>query len=319
MMPSAETLLALAAVGPSFSPAAAHDWMPSPAVLATLRGTQPWTPGRMAPVPFPGAAPHSTMPAMPMPRTFAGPGFLQPLLSEGAALRKVDDGIFSALPSDDEGAPYDTKAALYDHMVGSSLYTRIAWGNKPSDYTAFAQRAHDSNPSGPLLDVGCGSLNFTAEVYANSERPVVLVDRSVNMLRRARQRMIEQSGAVPKNVVFLQADVYDLPFDPGSFDTVAAHGLIHLFDEAPPVADALQRCVAPGGGLYVTSLVHADRAVGDTYLDLANRAGEVGRPKTPAQVKAAIESATGVAADQRLVGNMAFMLTTVGAKDDDAG
>lgn len=57
---------------------------------------------------------------------------------------------------DHAGATYDRRAALYDRLVRSPTYNRVAWNTRPVDYTAFATRAFASG-SGPLLEVAAGT------------------------------------------------------------------------------------------------------------------------------------------------------------------
>lgn len=83
------------------------------------------------------------------------------------------------------GAPYDRRAAVYDHLVRSRLYNRVAWATTPDNYTRFAAEAFASAP-GPLLEVAAGSAAATAFLHARSQRPAVLVDLSRAMLEPCR-------------------------------------------------------------------------------------------------------------------------------------
>lgn len=177
------------------------------------------------------------------------------------------------LPSGDEGAPYDRRAAAYDRLVASPLYNRLLWRASPRTYAAFAAEALRAG-DGPLLDVACGSGVFTAAAYRHAERPLVLADRSLAMLGRARRRI----GPAAPAVSLVQADLFDLPFAVGAFETVACHGALHVFDDLPEALRALRAQLVPGGTLYVTSLV-AETPVAARYLALLHRAGEVATPR----------------------------------------
>jgi SAM-dependent methyltransferase len=109
-------------------------------------------------------------------------------VAAGRILRSAGGPVLSALSVGEEGAAYDRRAALYDHLVASRLYNRLLWGASPAAYAGFAARALGSG-DGRLLDVACGSLVFTADAYRHSARPVVLVDRSSAMLQRAARRL----------------------------------------------------------------------------------------------------------------------------------
>lgn len=223
------------------------------------------------------------------------------LLQPGRELRSTGDELLCALGPDDRGSPYNRRqAAMYDRVVGSGLHNRLLWGVSPKSYGTFAQAALVAG-QGPLLDVGCGSAVFTAAAYRTTERPLVLVDRSLGMLARAAQRLLGRA-----EVVFVQADLFDLPFLPGQFTTVACHGLLHLFDDVDQVLLALRAQVAPGGSLYVTSLV-AETVIGSRGLGLLHRAGEAAVPRRQADLVIAAHATLGDAIQIRREGSMLFL------------
>lgn len=180
----------------------------------------------------------------------------------------------SGLP---DGGAYDGRAAAYDRLVGSRLYNRLAWGTDPLDYEAFARRAVTS-ASGPLLDVAAGTATATAGAYRITNRSIVLTDRSIDMLRVAAER-IAGDGELRPGIRFVQADAFHLPFEPGGFDTVLCLGFLHLVDDPTDFVTGLRAQLASGGRAFVSSLVAGNR-VGDRYLRLLHRLGEVAAPRT---------------------------------------
>ncbi len=226
------------------------------------------------------------------------------LLAAGRVLRPAADGVLSALPAGDEGAPYDRKAAIYDRVVGAQPYNRVAWGASPAAYRAFASEAVAS-ASGPMLDAGCGSAVFTAGAYRRAARPLVLVDRSIGMLARARGRL----GEAP--ATFVQADLNDLPFAPGRFPTVGCFGTLHVLEDPWPALAALWSQVAPGGRLFASMLV-SDRPLGATYLRALHRAGEVGPPRSLAELAVAAREVVGDSVAVARTGSMAWLRATRG-------
>lgn len=182
-----------------------------------------------------------------------------------------------AQPGLDPGARYDGRAAGYDWLIGRELYNRLAWSTSPREYAAFAERAVDS-AAGPLLDVAAGTALATAAAYADSSRPVVVTDRSRDMLARAARR-IAVDGHVRPGIRFVQADAFDLPFQPGGFATVVCLGFLHLVDDPAVFLDRLRTQLRPGGRLFCSSLVAATPR-GTRYLNLLHRAGEVAAPRT---------------------------------------
>ncbi len=192
-------------------------------------------------------------------------------------LLEVSEGIFSVLDESRQQSGYDGHVLAYDAIAGNRFFNRVFWGNWPSNYTKFCQESLSRSPNKPVLDVGCGSLVFTAVAYANSNRqPVVLLDRSLGMLKRARERLEQIRGSVSDNIVFLQGDVFDLPFKDSAFGTVISHGLLHMHDSKTGILSELERVKADDGTISVTSLVN-DKGLGRRYLQKLERAGQTGK------------------------------------------
>lgn len=181
----------------------------------------------------------------------------------------------------DAGARYDGREAFFDRLVASRLYNRVAWSTSPDDYERFARKAVDS-AHGPLLDVAAGTAAATAAAYRASTRPVVVTDRSRDMLARAAQRLAAD-GQVRPGIRLVQADAFDLPFTPGSFDTVLCLGFLHMVEDVSSLLDQLRGQLRPGGRLFCSSLV-AETPVGRRYLTMLHRAGEVATPRTGDQL-----------------------------------
>lgn len=235
---------------------------------------------------------------------------LDDLVPSETNLREVRPDIVSALPPDAEGAPYDSRAAAYDRVVGSALYNRLLWGASTERYRTFARRSVAAG-DGPLLDAGAGSAVFTAEVYAEADRPLLLVDRSLGMLEAARDRIAQQAGgAVPSSVTLLQADANDLPLRNGVIETVLSMGMLHLFDDVAGHVAELGRVLTPGGALFAMSLV-AEQWPGRAYLRLLHRAGEVAPPRTFDEMQEGVASGLGAAVDGEREGCMGFLTASV--------
>jgi len=224
---------------------------------------------------------------------------LDSLLARGRKLHPVYPGIMSALSSDDEGAPYDRRAAAYDRLVGSRAYNRVVWAASVADYEGFADEAVAAG-DGPLLDAGCGTLAFTAAAYREASRPLVLVDRSLGMLARAAERLV---GA-PASLV--QADVLDLPFAPKRFPTVACNAMLHVLEDPWAALAALRDQLAPGGRLFASMLV-SDRSIGRAFLAGLHRAGEVGPPRSADDLARAAHELFGQSAEVQRTGSMAWL------------
>ena len=237
---------------------------------------------------------------------------LKEVVAGGRTLRPSGEGIYSVLPGEAGAHDYDRRAAIYDAVVGMRIYNRVMWGAARRDYEAFARRALAPGGGGLVLDAPCGSLLFSAAAYAESGRRVVALDQSLGMLRRARARLSESAGAVPEGVVFLQADLDDLPFRAGSFDTVLCMNVLHLYrGDAGALVANLGRLLKDGGRLCLTSLVRGGRPVGDGYLRLLHRAGEFVRPRSEGELRGLLEKSLGQKVDCETKGNMAYATAVV--------
>jgi SAM-dependent methyltransferase len=231
---------------------------------------------------------------------------LQEVLLEGCIIRQVEDDIYSALPEAPHKHLYDRRAAAYDSVVSTWLYNRLMWGTAPLDYIAFAREAVISHPAGRMLDAGCGSLLFTAEVYLASDRQVIAFDQSLRMLRRARARLRDLAGSVPERILLLQADLSDLVFRPRRFQTILCMNVLHQFAGAAELIPKLRALLADGGQLYLTSLVSNGRYIGDRWLSTLYKTGEFVCPRSAVELKQLLHDSLDEGVSYRMKGNMAF-------------
>ena len=229
-----------------------------------------------------------------------GAAGLAPLIASGRSLRETTTGLPSALSEDEQAAHYDRRAAMYDRLIGSTLYNRIIWGASPRDYAAFAAEALASD-DGPVLEVGCGTAVFTHSVYGDAAREVVLVDRSLAMLERARPRL-EGTGAT-----LLQAELLDLPFTPGHFGTVCCFAVLHVLDDPWTALSAIREQLAPDGRLFCSMLVRDRGGISRPYMAGLRRRGELGEPRTEAELATAARELFGSSAEVERTGSMAWL------------
>jgi SAM-dependent methyltransferase len=227
---------------------------------------------------------------------------LKDVLSEGRVIRLVDDDIYSVLPDTPHDHLYDRRALAYDAVVSTWLYNRIMWGTSPADYITFAREAVFSHPEGRILDAGCGSLLFTAKLYLASDREIVAFDQSLKMLRRARARLIRLSGSMPARILLLQADVSDLVFQRGTFQTILCLNVLHQFAAVSELIPKLKDLLTPDGKLYLSSLVSTGRYIGDRWLAILYKTGEFVRPRSGGELNQLL----GKGLSYRIKGNMAF-------------
>jgi len=100
-------------------------------------------------------------------------------------------------------------------------------------------------PCRRALDVGCGRGLLTRELAAVSDQ-VVGIDPDPASLARAR-------AAGDARLRFIEGDVMTWPFDPASFDLVAAVASLHHLPLIPALT-RFRELLAPGGVLAVIGL-----------------------------------------------------------------
>lgn len=93
-----------------------------------------------------------------------------------------------------------------------------------------------------ILDVGCGAGRFS-EIALSAGARVVSLDYSTAI--DACKENLGQS----RNLFLVQADIYQLPFTPNSFDFVYCLGVLQHTPDVGTAFDALPKMVRPGGRL----------------------------------------------------------------------
>lgn len=115
------------------------------------------------------------------------------LKTDPAKFKILEDHLFTNLENTRGGA-YDNKAKMYEKLVSSVTYNKMMWGTSPSDYISFSQKAVNES-RGTTLDIGCGGLVQTATLYAKSDTNTILLDSSIEMLKRTSQ-FCSNTGAI---------------------------------------------------------------------------------------------------------------------------
>lgn len=98
-------------------------------------------------------------------------------------------------------------------------------------------------PEAVVLDVGCGPGTITVDIARRVER-VVGIDLGESVLAEA-ARLAADQGV--ENVVFEVQDVYELPYEDGTFGVVHAHQTLqHVADPVRALRE-MRRVCEPGG------------------------------------------------------------------------
>jgi len=108
------------------------------------------------------------------------PHIVSEIISEDVRLNLVEPDIYSGASPDS----YDSIGAstIYDVVACNRFYNWLMCGYSVKDYATLCENSLASSSEGWVLDLACGSLAFTAEIYANfSNWPVVFFKNFLGM------------------------------------------------------------------------------------------------------------------------------------------
>ncbi len=229
-------------------------------------------------------------------------------------IQQLEDGIYTTFDEKERVSDYDDKVKGYDALIGNTIYNKLIWGNSVKTYHQFCMDALESANGGLVLDAGCGSLVFTHKAYAQAtNKYIILLDRSLGMLRASKRRLEDAYGEMPKHIILVQGDVFDLPFKDGLFDVVISQGMIHIFKEQKAFLEELERVKKDNKKLYFTSLV-ANNAFGRFYMKLLKNAKEVATIHSSESLEKELNTMPHKY-NIYTIGNMAYMQSNKGLQD----
>jgi SAM-dependent methyltransferase len=200
---------------------------------------------------------------------------LSKIISEDVNLNLVEPDIYSVYSIGDSPGAYDSigASAIYDMVACNRFYNWLMWGYSIKDYAILCEDSLASSHEGWVLDLACGSLAFTAKVYARcSNRPVVFLDQSLKLLRKGKFRLEQLKGNIPENMFFLHADALQLPFKANIFHTVISLNLLHCIDDVKTALKEIKRVLIDGGNSAITTLVQSSRW-SNRYLNMLAGSG----------------------------------------------
>lgn len=141
---------------------------------------------------------------------------------------------------------YDRISQTYDEHRGWT-------GEVPGRLLDLATQAlPETDKSAAVLELGCGTGNVTRWLAERWGGPVVALDRSMGMLRRAQ-------GKVASRVCLLRGDVARLPLRSASHAGAVGSFFLHHLDAAQRTGlfAELRRVLRPGGGIAFLTVSHA--------------------------------------------------------------
>lgn len=104
-----------------------------------------------------------------------------------------------------------------------------------------------SAPIQALLDIGTGTGRML-ELFAPLAVRAVGVDASAEMLAVARANL---EKAAVRNAVVRQGDLFALPVEPGAYDLIIIHQVLHYLDDGARALREVARALRPGGRLVI--------------------------------------------------------------------
>lgn len=119
--------------------------------------------------------------------------------------------------------------------------------------SAIGQSLADQ-PLGRLVDIGTGTGRMI-ELFGRDAQQAIGIDRSSEMLRLARVKL-EAAGIASS---LRQGDMYALPLEDGTADTVIIHQVLHYAHSPAEAIGEAARVLAPGGRLLVVDFAAHER------------------------------------------------------------
>lgn len=126
---------------------------------------------------------------------------------------------------------------------------------------------------GRILEVGVGT-GISLPYYSDDSR-IFGIDISEEMLRKARQRVVERHLHNVERLAVMDAERLDLP--DASFDVVVAQYVVNTVPHPEAALDEFARVLKPGGEIVILNRVGADagprRVLEHLFQPVANRLG----------------------------------------------
>jgi ubiquinone/menaquinone biosynthesis C-methylase UbiE len=127
---------------------------------------------------------------------------------------------------------YNKLANNYDTILSvkklwGKICCKIIWGFRDTVYAGELLTWIPNDFSGKLLDIPTGTALFTLEKYIKMKNAnITCMDYSQNMLKAAKEKF-KQNGL--NNIVCMQGDIGDLPFEDNTFDLILSMNGFHAF------------------------------------------------------------------------------------------
>lgn len=154
-------------------------------------------------------------------------------------------------------------ARFYEDVMRPRLTALVTSRTMREEYALSADLL-DLEPDSRLLDVACGTANFTRyfarrlDAYGEDPSRALLVgiDLSAPMLEVARQHIAREEIAQP--IYLVRGDAARLPFERGAFDRVHCAAALHLVEDPDEVLRHVACVLEEDGLLVLTTFVKGE-------------------------------------------------------------
>ncbi|MBY9001742.1 MAG: class I SAM-dependent methyltransferase [Candidatus Heimdallarchaeota archaeon] len=187
------------------------------------------------------------------------------------------NGIYDILGdlNNSESAAYDSFAHQFDPWITNSrlylkLIKKITWGY--TDDTIYTKKVLDMIPEdfeGVILDVPVGTGIFTVEKYTKLRKAkIIAIDYSIEMLKIAKKRY-EEAGL--ENVIYLRADVCNLPLKTDSIDLVIVMNGIESFKDKIKSIQEMTNVLKKEGKFIGCTYVRGKKKIKDFFSRISSK------------------------------------------------
>ena len=113
------------------------------------------------------------------------------------------------------------------------------------------------SPGDVVLDVACGTGNFSRDFARTAGEPGLVVGIDVSETMLARGVADTAAAGFERRLAFVRGDAEALPFAEASFDGVCCFAALHLFADPLRALDRMAAILKPGGRIGIFTSVRA--------------------------------------------------------------